>query len=449
MSIANDMGRRATPLTVPQIRLLASWLCLGLVAYAAVRPTFYFYSYSIARLSDFSALAGFSAISLVGVIYSNQFPARTLALRLLWAIALGCTILISLIGQGLVSTFSGADFADLARPALMLMAIAAGYFITYAFVPLRTLEKIFFVLAALAAVIALAQYLAPNQTSFIWKVFSDKNAMYGFGTGRPTAFFYHFNELANFLVMCGLILIVHRPDATRIQQTVNFLLGITLIAASVISTSRVGLVFLILAGVYYSIEDLLLNFSARRMLLYLFILSASAAATTVLILTDKRYGALFTFIYSSIDHINLSALAKVNNKSIANRVQQILVYLDIVRHYDYRLLIGSGPMRHIEQSYFEIGWVKILFRYGAIGYIIYYGFYVFSFFIKAPPKLSRHAKIIRALCFAYFISDAVSSITEIVKGISMFLVWYGAVLGERDKITGTQVSNRASPNTSS
>ena len=399
-----------------------------LILFVALRPTFYFISPYIARVSDFTVLfLTFLLVARINLIH------RAYVSWLLPYIFYLFVIVISLVYFTLTNgNLIFLDLVELSRPFFIIFIMALGFMCVHHMEEkdiVRILNMFIFI-AIINSILGLLMYLFKDNLKFLYVIYNVPNLYFH---GRPGGLAYTHTEYAaiNLLGICSFLI-----RKRVFEQRFSYFIFLFIIFASFVPQSKAGVLLIFLFLITYSLIVVRKIFLFATMLLLiggLYVLQDEIRNILMNAVPLIYFGfvALFSLIKDT---------SNITDGSVGPRFEDWLITFRIARDQVSALLIGNSPMRyHPEVSYIENSMTNVLFRFGLLGLICYYWNFVrliISFPTKSPELVS--------LSFSIIISDMTANISESVKFMMLLSIFISVTIGWVSRHGRAQIYPQAS-----
>lgn len=378
------------------------------ILFALLRPNFYMVSPLISR-----ALEGTTTVLLILLLVhlstSRTNPWRIRTTHLAFLTVSYCLIAITYSAASLNYALGIEDAAEWLRPLLLGAPFLLGYYYARDWAHFRSVLVLIGGIGFIHLFVALLQASGVDGGLTYW-LYTSPNL---YEQGRPGGVGYSHTEYAALILLSALAYFwLYVTERRR-----SFLwYGLILFFFSPLSASKAGVVLAAIfaclclwkvvqsAPFYIKISAIAVIAIVSAIVLYLF----------VQIITDS-------YIYKGFE--SLLDYRKTKNESITNRLNDLQVLYHIWQQFDYRILIGSSPLRlYSDESYIEISTINFFFRFGVLGFALYYWFILQPLFFR---RYVRSGWLLAAFSIALFAADWTANVSETIK----FSIGYAFLLG--------------------
>lgn len=408
------MGIQLSKEKYPNIGRLSA-VITAVVIIAFLRPVFYGDSQAIARGSDMAVLV----MAALCILIRFKVPKKIFSL--LFFIALYFLVIsTSLLGAQMSGVPHGPlDFVEIFRPLIWSIFLILGAIWVQNDSDGSREKKllIFLQLAILSSILGWLMLLFPEFMKPVYRMYNVPNL---FAHGRPGGIAYTHTEFVaiNVLGIASLLLIKKRLKA----RDKIFILFLTV--SSIIPQSKGGILFVLLFFVFYWS----LTINRRSLVNFLFFLLLLPIFLPLIVqLARTEYPYIF-YGFSAL--FDLIAAGQTTDGSIGPRFLDWVAAFESLNSSVRQLLIGSSPMRLFpEVSYIENTASNILFRWGLLGFLSYYGMFVALICLVEQ----KQKKVFTALLLALFIADCTGNFSESIKFMMGLAIFFGAALNKTGK----------------
>lgn len=396
----------------PKIGSLSA-LITAVVVVVFLRPVFYEDSKLIARGSDMAALI----IAVLCILVGYKIPKRILPLLFLMS-SYFFVIFISLLWAQISGVQQGfLDFIELLRPLIwsIFLILGAIWFQNDSDGAREKKLRIFYQLALLSSILGWLMLWFPEFMKPIYRMYNVPNL---FAHGRPGGIAYTHTEFVaiNVLGIASLLLVKKRLMALD----KIFILFLTV--SSIIPQSKGGILFVFLFFVFYWG----LTISWRSLVIVpVFSLLLLILLPLIMQLIRTEYPYIF-YGFSALS--NLIATGQTTDGSIGPRFLDWVTAFESLNSSVRQLLVGSSSMRLFpEVSYNENTASNILFRWGLLGFVSYYGMFVAVICLVKK----KQEKVFTALLLALFLADCTGNFSESIKFMMGLAILFGAAVNQK------------------
>lgn len=380
---------------------------IALLLYSVLRPTWYWVSPIIARVSDLSVLL--LALVLAAMMWDKS---ERLLRFMIPYVAYWVTMLISLaLFAARGGTFVGADFVEFARPLFWMAGIAIGYGIVRRApnTAFRNLTLALVIIGWINSIIAWLMYIIPDFSLPLFQMYSVHNL---YDHGRPGGLAYTHTEYVAINVMGVAASIIE-------NKKLSFVTIVFLLVSCIVPQSKAGLVMIFVMASVYSVIKLRI----RIVVLCSLILMAGLVISWPIL--GKYLQSEFPYIYygfSTLLRLPFDGSA-LRDGSIGPRALDWMITWERMVSDPLIAMFGNSPMRgYREISYIENTATNVLFRFGIIGLICYY----FNFIIVSLSENIDKATVI-SFIVSIIVADCAANFSESIKFMFCLAVLFGAL----------------------
>lgn len=379
-----------------------------IIYFSVMRPVFYFISPLLSRVSDFVALLLTSR--------SKYKLSRSILPLVILQILYLFVMIASLLNFMLVNgDLNPKDFFELFRPFFWIFALIVGANAAR-IVSRESLYRIFVIIGIINSSVAILMLFFPKLMYPLYYLYNVPNLYFH---GRPGGLAYTHTEFVAINALAILCILL--------SQNMSRWFLLILIPASFASMSKGGILLLFIFFVMYFIVVRL-----RNALVFASLLGAAFLLmwTHFVQLASTYFPYLYWGFYQVFVVLSTGS---TKDGSVGPRFQDWLYAINYkISNLSY--LIGNSPMRNFpDVSYIESTMPNILFRYGYIGLLVFYGMYV-----VVGLLVSRRDRIVIVpfIC-ALMVADMTANFSESVKFLFLTAVLFGS-LCEFKRIDGSE-----------
>lgn len=401
--------------------------------FAILRPTFYMISPIISRLSDFLVI-----ILGCGLL---AFHRRLPKIKFVYAwffLFLGIMVL-TLTYNSFFYQLSMQDFVILFLPFYFLTIFLTAYnFIQLN--PEKNTNKLIntvVILGLINSILSFIQYNFKESiiTKAIFYMYNVPNLLESF---RPGGLCYSVIEysmisgIASFFLFSKWFL-----DKRNYGYLIIAFINLGL---SFFSKSKAGMVFIIISLVIMMLYHLLSVGNTVKKIKTSVIVGLLIILPSFFVLQN----VFASYRYLTLGFQGAMDIQNTKVKSITARVEDydnVSKYISLDKPINF--LIGYSPLRNYKRmSYIEVSAINILFRYGFLGFFIYYSFFIFPIIIarKKIKQISINPDfkvlniVLIAIVIAVIITDFISNATETIKAQFIIISLLGALFAAKKAI---------------
>lgn len=383
-----------------------------LIIYAVIRPVFYIYSYSAARISDLAVLI----LGIILLLAIRKIP-KISSVYFLWFLLFEFLICFTLLINSFLFELTLRDFVETVRPVYLLVGTLLGIsFVRGKIDKLDNLIKVVMALSILSSLIGLIQYVFDGSvvSNFFYKLYSVPNLL---TRSYPSGLMYMHYEYTAFSFLAPLFFI----PKFFVSKKKKYILPILIFTAlSILSRSKGGIVFSVIAilsfFVFYTIlsPKKFYGFFASLKLFFKIGLPLLILISVLVYFCPYLYYGFQDFF-----HLNVASI------SIGQRVDDILIIKEWILKDGLHFLVGYSPLRsYPDISYIEESFFHILFRFGVIGIFLYYFFFLFpvlkfmrvkNFIFKTDRGFFSQCIIMISIVSGLFIADFTANLSQSIK----------------------------------
>ena len=367
-------------------------------AYQLMRPTFYAFSPTYGRVSDLSAVI----VQLL--LLRARFPKNAAAIVLV-ILSYLFVQLFSLLLQSVNNVVIGADFISITYPLIAAVAFIFGAQVKNVQFALLFVQR----LLVFGAILAIFQEHSGSIGIYLSQLYNTPALTV---VGRFGGFSYTHTEHA---AMCalGLALTIYCNSLHRIYRVFS----VVIFTLSVlVPSSKAGVIL-------YAIV-IMLSTEMRYRILIVTVFSGVAIFFSNL-LTERLPYLYYGFV--ALMHFDLA------DGSVGPRFEDWVIAFAGLTESVRDFLIGGGPRRFYDASYIEITSANILYRWGTVGFILYY-YPLFYSLIRCYKKAPEISYFLGGL----FIVDFAANFTESVKLFPILYYLYGLLLNNRTALSSSR-----------
>lgn len=363
-----------------------------IIVFHLLRPTFYAFSPTFARTSDFISLLLISG----GAVFRRNNSLILISISIILFLLI---VIISLMGAAAEGVIEYRDFIPLAYPIFCFFALWFGA----SFIEPRDFYSFVAKICFVGVLLGIAQEHGSNFGILLSEIYNTSALTV---VGRFGGFSYTHTEHAAF---CALFLVLYKTLKPHFQIRALFFL-ILAVYSLMIPLSKAGLILLLVV---------LIPFLTLRMSVFLF-----AMFFVMISFLYDYFIREYSYIFSGFQ-----ALFAMNleNGSIGPRFNDWFVTFDSLKEH---LFFGGGPRRQLAESYIEITSANILYRFGVLGWIFYYLPIVYGIFLS----YRKGCWFIMYFFLGIFIVDHAANFSESVKLFPVIYMLLGVLTIERGRL---------------
>lgn len=367
------------------------------LSFHLLRPAFYGVTPTLSRIFDL--LSVFIQIYAIGSSI-KRYPLLYTFLLLLALLSI--SQVISLFHSAISSRVIFKDMIPLAYPYIAAVGLLLGVSFSNEKEAFKLLERLLFI----GVILAVFQEHAGEIGVFVSQVYNTPPLTV---VGRFGGFSYTHTEHAAF---CALyVVILMKGDKSSAIKAC--LLSLAVYSMS-IPLSKAGLILMciVLIPIFKWYQHVLIA-------LFAFILTLFFWEALYL-----QFGYLITGFRALIE-LNLM------DGSIGPRFEDWILAISAIQSSASAFFFGVGPMRFYEFSYIEITSANILYRFGVVGWILYYAPLIKGCFLARELK----ATYLGYFLIGVFIVDHAANFSESVKLFPILYFLYGLLIVKKYKMT--------------
>jgi len=368
---------------------------------SATRPVFYFISPTISRLSDIAVL--FAVFFVNPQIFKIVRPFLLMQLSYLFVICLSITTFVIAGGD-----INGKDLIELSRPFFWIGAALVGAGLVQSG-NIHGLLKLLLGVAILNSALCILMAISPTLFKPLYVIYSVPNLFYH---GRPGGLAYTHTEFVA-INLLG-IFAVNLLTSLKYRKSIIFFL----LLSSLIPASKGGIV-LILS--YF----LLLGILKFRRLFFAYCLLLLILIAIYIDQLNEFLQANLPYVYWGFFNLSRALVSgSTTDGSVGPRLEDWHIALTY-RFHELSMFVGNSAMRaYGDLSYIESTFPNVLFRFGMLGLLFYYG----SWLVSCALTLKEYRSFLFALCGAVFIADLTANFSESIKFMYLFAAVQGALI---------------------
>ncbi len=402
------------------VKIKKNDIAILLLYVITIRPNLYYFSSGISRVLELLTISVLIIYMLtLPAIKVNKTTRFILSLPLIYAFV----IILSLTVNSNFYLLSFLDFAELFRPLIIGISFLFGVYLS-CMQTTFSISKHIYRIGLINAFVAVIQSLNISISSVLYMLYNVPNL---YQQGRPGGVCYSHIEYPLFAITCGVIGVYYYS----MNKQKNILLGVTFIfMTSLLSASKAGVIFLASLAIFTFIQKIYRGSPSVKfwsLIVFLF-------CTIFFVIAIQRVPYLYM---GFVDLLNFQG---TTNNSIVARIHDFNIVVDIIKEFDYRFWIGSSPLRSYSNlSYIEITHLNIIFRFGVIGYLIYYSMLM----LPALICLGKKSKAMLAfVIFAVVITDFTGNASETIKFSMLLFILIGYTLGTTEETFFLSLKNK-------
>ncbi len=393
------------------------------ILFSVVRPTLPYWGYVWCRFSDFLAIS----IVLFSLLMHPKFRKdalndSTVVSMSFWTILYILVILISIFSNALLFDFSLKNLVEITRPIILCSCFLFGYF----YVDEKRLSFNFFLktlvaIAFLNVTVGVLQLLLPDPYKYCFYYPYVGNNLYCHG--RAGGISYNHIEYTTLSALGALssIFLFHKTNLIRYLVAAFIILPLSLLSLSKTSLLLVGSLTLVISVYFFK------QHSSVKMKIAILLMACLLFSTASIIVLKSEY--LYNGVVSLFD--SRTILLTNFRGSIGERLKDIaIVFQNIfLGDYHYAFFIGFSSLRANALSEIEISLINLLFRFGLIGFFLYYAFILRPFFSWIRFRKKAHfsfLSLLGALSFIIFLMDFTTNCSESIKFSVLYAIFIGA-----------------------
>ncbi|MDA3043936.1 MULTISPECIES: hypothetical protein [unclassified Campylobacter] len=369
-------------------------------------PNFYYYSYGIARLTDFTTILIMALYLIFNLnnIKINKQIYKYLVVSYLFFVS----ILISLLLASANQKITFKDFVDLIRPLTVIISILFGICISKQGFNKNKISNFIIFLGLIAGSVSILEKIGLD---IFYKLYSDANhALYN----RTSSIYYDFAEFG-IMQLISVSICIERYINLKAKKYIFYILFILI--GIIFSTSKASiLLFFIFTSMVVLFNYKIIFFKFKNLIYFIVVICILA------------FGILLYINYGDIKLISgFQAIYNLDNSdaSVGNRTQQIETILPLIFSFDLNTLFGYTSFREFEHSYIEVAFFSNLFRFGIIGTFLYYLSFLLIIFEKNLNFL------IKSLVISACAIDLVAAMTNRFSFPILMFILIGILLTNR------------------
>jgi hypothetical protein len=369
-----------------------------LIYFSCLRPVFYFVSPLVSRASDFVILV---------FTYNKDFKVCKSVMPLINIQILYFSIMIlSFLNFVIVNgNFNPKDLFEFLRPIFWIMALLLGANAAR-LIPREELLRIFFLIGLINSLFGILMLMFPKMMYPVYFIYNVPNLYFH---GRPGGLAYTHTEFVAINALAILCILL--------SKSISRWYLIILLPASFVSMSKGGIlllfVFVAVSWIVSSLKSVVVIFSCMGAMIILFWTQFVHLATTY-----------FPYLYWGFYQVYVVlTTGSTNDGSVGPRFQDWLIGINY-KISDLAYFVGNSPMRNFpEISYIESTMPNIIFRFGYLGLVVFYGMYILIGFLVSR----RDRTYVIPFLIAVTVADMTANFSESVKFLFLAGIVFGAM----------------------
>lgn len=369
-----------------------------LIYISCLRPVFYFVSPLFSRVSDFAILV---------LTFNKDFKVCKSVMPLINIQILYFAIIIASFLNFIIvnGNLNPKDLFEFLRPIFWIMALLLGA--NAARLMTRDeLLRIFFLIGLINSLFGIFMLLFPKAMYPVYFIYNVPNLYFH---GRPGGLAYTHTEFVAINALAILCMFM----SNRISRWYLLIL----LPASFVSMSKGGIlllfVFFVVSYTVHRLKSIVAIFSCVGAMLIIYWTQFVNFATT-------QFPYLYWGFYQV--YVVLST-GTTNDGSVGPRFQDWLIAINY-KISDLAYFIGNSPMRNFpELSYIESTMPNIIFRFGYLGLVVFYGMYILIGFLVSR----RDRTYVIPFIIALTVADMTANFSESIKFLFLAGILFGAL----------------------